>query len=116
MCGYGTGGGDVGVREGGNLRPKTLICGGGDRYGGRYIKRRERREERRGRREEDGGEKDRKAVRKEGEGREGREEGGRRERREARCRERRRGTEKESPQEKQKDGGEGGVVRCKVGR
>ena len=77
--GTGTGGVDVGVREGVNLRPKTLICGGGDRYGGRYIKRRERREERRGRREEDGGEKDRKAVRKEGEGREGKDEEGVRE-------------------------------------
>ena len=30
MYGYGTGGGDVGVREGANWRPKTLICGGGD--------------------------------------------------------------------------------------
>ena len=72
MYGYGTGDGDVGVREGANLRQKTLMCGGGDAEDD--IVREER-----GRRE-DGGEKDRKAVRKEGEeGREGGEEGGRRE-------------------------------------
>ena len=67
MYGYGTGDGDVGVREGANLRQKTLMCGGGDAEDD--IVREER-----GRRE-DGGEKDRKAVRKEGEGREDREEG-----------------------------------------
>ncbi len=49
------------------LGPKTLIFLR-MRYGGRYIKKRGRREER--------GEKDWKVVRKEGEGREGREEGG----------------------------------------
>ena len=61
MYGSGTGGGDVGVREGGNWRPKALICGGEDMEDD--ILREER-----GRRE-DGGEKDKKAVRKEGYGR-----------------------------------------------
>ncbi len=48
--GYGTGGGDVG--EGGNLRPKTLLYGGGD------LEDDILREERRGK-SEAGGEKDR---------------------------------------------------------
>ena len=74
MYGYGTGDGDVGVREGANLRQKTLMCGGGDAEDD--IVREER-----GRRE-NGGEKDRKAVRKEGEGKGGK--GGRRERGEVR--------------------------------
>jgi hypothetical protein len=55
VYGYGTGGGDVGVREGANWRPKTLICGGGDmeddiireERGGKRGEEEERMEERR---------------------------------------------------------------------
>ena len=49
MYGYGTGGGDVGVGEGENWRPKTLICEGGDMEDG--ILREERGGKRRWRRE-----------------------------------------------------------------
>jgi hypothetical protein len=64
-----------GYKQGGKWRPKTLYM---------YVEEdilRDERGRKRGEEEErmDGGEKDRKAVRKEGEGREGGEEGGRRE-------------------------------------
>ncbi len=75
--GYGTGGGDVRVGEGGNLRPKTLLCGGGDLEDD-ILKEERRGKSEAGRREGQG----RKAVSNEGEGRreEGRGEGGRKER------------------------------------